>query len=293
MLCSMTGYGAASSESGFTSYRIEIRSVNHRHLLVKTRLTAEYAHLEGDVERIVRKHLVRGAVSVYLNVTHTSGAEALALDPDAAARYQRQWKRLSSRLGLEDGIPPSTLLALPGVLVSSESRRVDPEKEQRLLLKLLGKALKRLVEMRRAEGEALMADLRKHARASERIVARIEKRMPTVVRNHQANLRKRVADLLDGRQAVDPTELAREIALIADRLDVSEEISRLKSHLVQLEKILAKGGAIGRKLDFLVQEIFREVNTTGSKCSDAKVSHWVVEAKTHVERLREQVQNAE
>ena len=293
MLCSMTGYGAASSESGFTSYRIEIRSVNHRHLLVKTRLTAEFAHFEGDVERIVRKHLVRGAVSVYLNVTHAPGADALALDPDAAARYQQQWKRLSSRLGLEDGIPPATLLSLPGVLVSSESRGADPEKEQRLLLKLLGQALKRLAEMRQAEGNALMVDLRKHARASGRIVARIETRMPTVVRTHQANLRKRVAELLDGCQAVDPSELAREIALIADRLDVSEEISRLKSHLAQLETILDKGGAIGRKLDFLVQEIFRETNTIGSKCSDAKVAHWVVEAKTHVERLREQVQNVE
>jgi uncharacterized protein (TIGR00255 family) len=147
--------------------------------------------------------------------------------------------------------------------------------------------------MREAEGRSLEEDLRKNGTAIERIVARIERRMPQVVREHQRTLRRRVTDLLENRQGLSQTDLAREIALLADRLDVSEEIARLKSHLTQLVEFLDRGGAIGRKLDFLVQEIFREVNTIGSKCSDAKVAHWVVDAKTHAERLREQAQNVE
>ena len=117
--------------------------------------------------------------------------------------------------------------------------------------------------------------------------------MPSVVKTHQKTLQKRVNELLDGRQSIATTDIAREVAMLADRLDVSEELSRLKSHLTQLDVLIAKGGRLGRKLDFLVQEVFREINTIGAKCSDAKVAHWVVDAKTHAERLREQVQNVE
>ena len=293
MLSSMTGFGAAQAESKHGSYRVEVRTVNHRHLLVKSRLPGEFAHLEGDVERGVRRRLVRGAVTVLVNATRHAGAEAVALDAEVAARYQQQWKRLASSLGLEPTLSPATLLGLPGVVAAREGGAVDQEAEDRQVLKLLDQALEPLVRMRKVEGAALESDLRKHAAACGKIVVRIEKRMPTVVRGHQANLRRRVDELLEGRGRLEPHDLAREVALLADRLDGAEEISRLKSHLDQLETILAKGGAVGRKLDFLMQEIFREVNTTGSKCSDVKVSHWTVEAKTHVERLREQVQNVE
>lgn len=293
MLCSMTGFGAASHDSGRHAYRVEVRSVNHRHLLVKSRLTGDFAHLEGDVERLVRKRLNRGAVSVYLSVTRTPGTGNAHLDPDAAARYRRQWKQFATKLGIEDALPLDTLLSLPGVVSVAESTEEDPDRQKRRILKLLGEALDHLVAMRRTEGDALEKDLRKHAATCERVVAKIEKRMPQVVRSHQSNLKKRVDELLPKHAGIDPGDLAREIALLADRLDVSEEISRLGSHLDQLASILEKGGATGRKLDFLMQEIFRETNTIGSKCSDAKVSHWVVDAKTHVERLREQVQNVE
>jgi len=148
--------------------------------------------------------------------------------------------------------------------------------------------------MREAEGEALRADLVKHARALARLTARIEKRMPTVVRAHQQSLKQRIELLLDGRVDVQGPELARELAVIADKGDVSEEVARIASHLEQLDGLLdGAQRAVGRRLDFLVQELFREVNTIGSKCGDAQVAHWVVEAKTVVERLREQVQNVE
>jgi uncharacterized protein (TIGR00255 family) len=154
-------------------------------------------------------------------------------------------------------------------------------------------ALARMLEMRTAEGMALAADLRRNAAELEKLAARIQKRMPSIVRGHRTALAKRVQALLGGKVPVTGADLAREVALQADKLDVAEELARLASHLQQLERFVERGGRIGRQLDFLVQEIFREVNTIGAKCSDATVAHWVVEAKTRVERLREQVQNVE
>ncbi|MEW6073350.1 MAG: YicC/YloC family endoribonuclease [Planctomycetota bacterium] len=293
MLRSMTGFGSALEESARGSWRVEVRSVNHRHLNVKAHLPAELVHLETDLERLVRRRLVRGAVTVFVTVLDAPAAETVSLDPRAAAHYRDEWGRLAADLGIGAELSASALLDLPGVIVHRAAPGRDAGAEDHRILRLAGEALERLAAMRATEGEALAADLRRHAAACGRIAAQIEKRMPAVVRRHRSSLRRRVAELLAGGAGLDPAELAREVALLADRLDVSEELSRLKSHLDQLDRILERGGAVGRKLDFLVQEILREVNTIGSKCSDAKVAHWVVDAKTHVERLREQVQNVE
>ena len=289
----MTGFGSASSEDGGGwALRVEVRSVNHRHLLVKARLPADFAHLEADVERLVRKELERGAVTVHLHATRLAAAAPATIDEALALRYRRELERIAAATGLEGVTRLETLIALPGVV-----RVADPEGgaegQGRRVLALLAQALEGLRGMRRAEGEALAADLAKHAVAIEKLVARIGKRMPGVVRDHQAALRRRVAELLQDGPALAVTDLAREIALLADRLDVSEELARLGSHLAQLESLLERGGTAGRKLDFLVQEVFREINTIGAKCNDARVAHWVVDAKAHAERLREQVQNVE
>jgi uncharacterized protein (TIGR00255 family) len=167
------------------------------------------------------------------------------------------------------------------------------QRGRRALLRAVDGALTALIEMRDHEGRALAADLTKHATAIARVVARIEKRMPQVVRAHQKALRQRVDELLDGRSTVQPADLAREVALIADRMDVSEELSRLHSHMDQLARLVEKKGPVGRSLEFLVQEFLREANTIGSKCNDARMAHDVVELKTLIERLREQVQNVE
>ena len=293
MLRSMTGFGAASRDDGPHALRVEVRSVNHRHLLVKTRLTSEFAFLEGEVEALVKKRLERGSISVHLASERGRDGVEAKLAPEVALRYRNQIRRLAKELDLAPEVSMDTLLALPGVVVAGESSAADSKGLPKFLLAAIDEALGRLIEMRETEGAAIESDLRKHAAATAKLVARIEKRMPTVVRTHQKHLERRVSELLDKGSAVSAADLAREVALLADRLDVSEEIARLKSHLAQLDAFLEKGGRIGRKLDFLVQEIFREINTIGSKCSDSKVAHWVVEAKTHAERLREQVQNVE
>jgi uncharacterized protein (TIGR00255 family) len=290
MLRSMTGFGAAAGEAAGRALRIEVRAVNHRHLQVKMRLAPEVAGLEGEIDALVRKRLHRGMVNLTVQVERESRGIEQSIDVEAAERYRGILADLSLRFGGGGAIPVETVLALPGVISAPAEAEIDDPKP---VLKLVGAALDELEAMRADEGAAIEADLRRNAAAIAKLVARVEKRMPGVVRAHHELLTKRVAELVGDAAAVDPKDLAREIALLADKLDVSEEIERLKCHLDQLEKFVTKGGDAGRKLDFLVQEIFREANTIGSKCSDAQVAHVVVDVKTHIERLREQVQNVE
>jgi len=292
MLRSMTGFGAAASEAQGAALRVEVRSVNHRHLALKTRLPEPFSALEPEIETRVRARCERGSVSVSLLSEQTGAAAAARLDHALARRYRQELAELAAELALDPAVSLDTLVGLPGVVVAPQPD-ADGEELRTAALALVDEALERMLAMREAEGRALAADLRKHARGLAQIATRIEKRMPRVVSAHRAALAKRLAALLGGKTPVAREDLAREVALLADRLDVSEELARLASHLEQLESSLAKGGRIGRQLDFLVQEIFREVNTIGSKCSDATVAHWVVDAKTNVERLREQVQNVE
>jgi uncharacterized protein (TIGR00255 family) len=289
---SMTGFGSSAVEEQGVALRAEVRAVNHRHLQLKLRLPPEFTHVEPDVEELVRAQLERGAVSVNVFLSATGAAMDVEVDAAAAARYHRELVKLAKELGMSPEVSLDTLCALPGV-VGSRVGAKELAREARLLLKVVGAALDDLGAMREREGRALAKDLAKHAASIARVVKQVEKRMPAVVREHQRALEKRVEELLGGRFQLQPADLAREVALLADKLDVSEELARLKSHLAQLEQLLARQGPVGRQLDFLVQELLREANTIGSKCSDAAVAHAVVEAKTHIERLREQVQNVE
>ena len=272
--------------------QVEARSVNHRHLQLKVRLPSELGALESRVDALVRKQLERGSVTVNVTIAYAGGDE-VAIDSAAAKRYVTQLRALSEELDLEGGIQLSSLLALPGVVAAKSNRRRTSH-QFKVVLTAVVAALEGLLEMRGREGEALEKDLLRHLAVLRKLTAKIEKRVPSVVRASQTNLTKRVAALVDGLGTVREADLAREIALLADRGDVAEELARLTSHLDQLEeRVTKKGAGVGRQLDFLVQELQREFNTIGSKCGDTKLSHWVVEGKTSVERLREQVQNVE
>ncbi len=289
----MTGFGSASGEHGGYALRVEIRSVNHRHLQVKARLPAEFAFVEGDLERVVRQRLERGSLTVHLYAARVASTTPALLDVELVRRYKEQLDRIAAATGLEGVVRLEALIALPGVVRVVEAEGGGAEGAGKGVLQLVSTALDRLLEMRRSEGRVLALDLQSQSDAIEKLVGRIAKRMPAVTRGHQRTLHRRVKELVARREGMAEAELAREIALLADRLDVSEELARLGSHLSQLDALLAKGGIVGRKLEFLIQELFREINTIGSKCNDAQVAHWVVDAKTHAERLREQVQNVE
>jgi uncharacterized protein (TIGR00255 family) len=288
---SMTGFGAATVEAGGLVVGVEARSVNHRFLQVKVRVPSDLAELESEVEARVKEHLERGAVNVSVTVAPSGGAAAVRVDTELVGRYQAELARLARTVGASGELSLAQWAALPGVFASGAPALVV-EDARRPVSRAVEAALGALVAMREAEGRALARDLAKNASALEKLVARIAKRAPTAVKRLQSELHRRVAELA-GRTAIEPAELAREVALLADRADVAEELARLASHLEQVRGLLAASDGVGRKLDFLVQELFREVNTIGSKCADAQIAHWVVEAKTSVERLREQVQNVE
>jgi len=298
MLRSMTGFGAASGASLGWALRVEIRSVNHRHLQIKTRLPGKWMALENAVEVRLRRHLHRGSVTVTVLAQGDPNAAVGEVRIDVARAYMQQIDELASSLGIDGKPSLDALLALPGVVGTAAGAEEGPHdglgnREETLLKGLVDEAVKRLLEMRDAEGAALDGDLRRNMARLTEFSAKIERRMPTVVRGHQRDLKKRVAALMAPADRLEPGDLAREVALLADRFDVAEELVRLASHLAQIEKVLGTSGAVGRKLEFVVQEVLREVNTIGSKCNDARVTGWVVDMKACVERVREQVQNVE
>jgi uncharacterized protein (TIGR00255 family) len=288
----MTGFGLGEVEASGLVVRVEIRSVNHRFLQTRFRLPSEFADLEPKVDQLVKKKLSRGAVTLTVIVTRAASPSSVIVDEEVAARYKRLLSKASKNLKLENDLALSNLIALPGVISTQPDAKAH-QRESKVLLGAVGQAIEKLVVMREAEGSSMQADIMRQVKVITRIRTLVEKRLPKVVKAHFDNMRKRAEDLLGGDSGLEGRDLARELALLAERSDVSEETSRLDSHLDQLHAILGKGGEVGRKLDFLVQELYREANTIGSKAGDAEVAHAVVELKTHIERIREQVQNIE
>ena len=287
MIRSMTGFGMAEVSQGTFTVRVELRSVNHRFLQTKIRVPAEHGELESKVEALLKKGLIRGAVTVSVRVERALGVKDVSVNAAVARRYQEQFRSLGDGVDLTKG----ELAQLPGV-VGLSAEEGSQKKESAAILKAVRAALRELVRAREEEGLSLERDLKKNLAVVEKQRVRIEKRMPGVVKTRQVDLRRRVSLLMEERGPIEG-DLAREISILADKLDVSEEVVRLESHVERMAAQLAKGGELGRQLDFLVQEMFREGNTIGSKCNDAKVAHMVVDMKTHIERMREQVQNIE
>lgn len=288
----MTGFGLGEAEAGGLVVRTELRSVNHRFLQARFRLPSEFADLEPRVDALLKKALSRGSVTLTANTTRSAAPSAIVVDEDVASRYVKLLRKTGKGLKLEDDLKLSSLLALPGV-VGARSDDRGHQREAKVVLKSVEAAIANLLEMRQVEGASLEADMRKHAKLIAKLCTKIEKRMPKVVAAHHEAMRVRADKLLGDAGNIEAGDLARELAVLSEKTDVSEELSRLESHLTQLDTVLTKGGEVGRKLDFLVQELYREANTIGSKASDAQVAHAVIELKTYIERVREQVQNVE
>jgi uncharacterized protein (TIGR00255 family) len=305
MLRSMTGFGSATLERDGLSLSCEVRSVNHRHLTVRVKGPSELAGHEIAMEKRVRSRMERGSVTVFLRLERGGALAAATVHHGLVRHYAEEFDALAEELGRTGPNERASLdriLSMPGV-IGTESATGWKDLAKDLADECLAAALDDLVVMREREGVAMAQDLRNNANELEARLVQVEGRMPEVVREHGEMLQKRVNDLIEGsghkEAKVEAGDLAREVAMIADRLDVSEETTRLRSHLDQLAHLLDSAvadddaGAIGRKLDFLIQEFLREVNTIGSKCNNAEVSHLVVDMKNFTERLREQVQNVE
>jgi uncharacterized protein (TIGR00255 family) len=291
MIRSMTGFGSGRRASAGEEIAIELRSVNHKFCEVKVRLPRELAALEPLVVRQVKDRLARGGVEVSLRRTGPGGSMAPRVDAALAEAYARAYAEVQARLGLQDPIRLHDIVSAEGVIRLDE-RDADLEAARGATELALAAALDALLEMRAREGQALASDLEARLSTVAELVTRVEGLAPLAVEHHRNRLAERVKELTQGL-ALDPSRLAQEVALLADRSDVAEEITRLRSHLVQARQLLAGQEPAGRKLDFLVQEMHREVNTIGSKSQHAELSGLVVALKAEVERMREQVQNVE
>jgi uncharacterized protein (TIGR00255 family) len=291
MIRSMTGFGAGRAARGGEEIDVEVRSVNHKFCEVKVRLPREIAALEVEIARAVKERLARGGVEVSVRRTSARGAAAPRVDHALAAEYAQAFEDLRQRLGMADAVSLSEILEADGV-VTLEERSADLESARAAVGQALAQALDRLAAMREREGEALARDVAGRLDLAETQVARIERLAPQSVEQHRARLQERIQDLTRGL-GVDPARLAQEVALFADRTDVAEEITRLRSHVAQARALMAGSEPAGRKMDFLVQEMHREVNTIGSKSQSAEIAPMVVALKAEIERMREQVQNVE
>ena len=296
MIRSMTGFGRGAFEVDGSAFDVEVRSVNHRYLDVRVRLPRPLAAFEADVRARVQARFDRGKLEVLVQ-TPAGGAlgQDLEIDFHAVRRYLDAAEALRARHGLEGDLEVDELLALPGVARFVE-HELPGEELRQALLAAVDAAAEQADAMRRAEGAALEREIAGRLDGIQALAARLETRAGAVQEQARERLRKR-AEMLAAETGVhDEARLLQEIVIAADRLDVTEEIVRLRSHVDQFRSVLAgaaPGRPVGRQLDFLLQELSREANTLGAKGSDAPLAHAVVELKTEIERVREQVQNVE
>jgi uncharacterized protein (TIGR00255 family) len=289
---SMTGFGAGRSTVGAEEISVELRSVNHKFCEVKARLPRELQSFESGLVKAVKDRLARGAVDLVARRERVSQSPGIPMVDVALAReYQRAFDQLSRALGASEPASLALIAQQPGVL-RLEDRAAVPEDAQRALEAALTQALDALVIMREREGQSIAADLKSRVDRVEHILEELAGLAPRAVEEYQARLSERIAELTRG-VAVDPQRLVQEVAIVAERTDVAEEITRLRSHLAQMRALLSGPEPSGRRMDFIVQEMHREINTTGSKSQHPEISTRVVALKAEIERIREQVQNVE
>lgn len=288
---SMTGYGRCQIERDGRTMTVEVKSVNHRFLDISFRLARHLMFLDDAVRKGVSARLARGHVDVFVNYeNHREDAREVRVDTALAAAYQRAMGELSATLGIESSISLQDFARMPDVLTIQESAE-DQEAVRALFEEALSGALDALIAMRAQEGESMKADILDKITRIEAIREAVAVRAPLVVEEYRVKLKERIAAMTEGE--IDEARLLTEIAIFADRAAVDEELVRLLSHTAQIRKTAELAEPVGRKLDFLVQELNREVNTIGSKAMDAEIAQHVVQAKGEIEKLREQVQNIE
>ena len=290
----MTGFGEARSQAEGLAVAVEVRTINGRHFKLSYRSSDGYAGLEPEIEAAAREVIRRGTVQLSLRVDRAASADDYRINTSVLENYRRQLQQYTGRQEWSDTDDLHMLLSLPGAVEERAGAGHDPHQDWVVIGPVVREALAAIAKMRAEEGVALAADLAHNGRQILELLEAVAKRAPEVVQSYQGRLSQRVQQSLSELNVtVEPADLLREVALFADRSDISEEIVRLRSHLQQYEAALMLPESSGRKLEFIAQEMGREVNTIGSKANDAEISRLVVEMKTALERIREQIQNVE
>ncbi len=293
MMRSMTGFGEAHAESNQNEFRVEIRAVNNRYLKCSIRLPEELAQFENEIERLIRQQLVRGSVNYRLSLRDMSPDAAAEINVAVLSRYCEQ---LASMVAKHDfvRVDAANLALLPGVMQPREMSDDQRQAAWRVVEQLTKTALHALREMRAVEGAALAADLEANLNLMSAAIDHVRDRAPLVVDEYRSRLHERIKRLLtESSVELAQDDLVREVAVYADRSDISEEIQRLRGHITQFRDAMRGQDAAGRKLDFIAQEMLREANTIGSKSGDAEITRRIVDIKSAIDRVKEQVQNVE
>ena len=292
MIKSMTGFGRYEVQEGDRKICVELKSVNHRYLDVNLKMPKKLNFFEAAIRSELKNYIERGKVDVFITYEDYSESNvSVKYNKDIASDYFKYLKQMAEDFGLDDDVRVSTLSRYPEVF-SMEEQTVDEDALWALLLKAIKGASESFVKTRITEGENLRKDLLNKLDTMLKHVEFIEERSPQIVSEYRQKLRDKVAELIDDSK-IDESRLMMEVTIFADKVCVDEELVRLRSHIDTMKDNLIEGGSIGRKLDFMAQEMNREANTTLSKCNDLSVSQCAIELKTEIEKVREQIQNIE
>jgi uncharacterized protein (TIGR00255 family) len=294
MLPSMTGFGQASRS--FAGYKvfIDVKSVNHRYCEVAIRMPKEWACYEDSLKKMVQQSIKRGRVDMFMSVEReSSSSKTISVDWALVEGYREAADQMKARFGLTEALSLIDLLRLPDLVHFKEERQAPSDEVEQELCVCLQEALSGLMLMRQREGDFLLQDITERLEELVRLHAQLQTFAPMVVKEYAIKLSGRIKELLQGQGSIDENRLAAEIALFADRSNVDEELTRLQSHFGQFKQLLGSLEPVGRKLDFLIQEMNREVNTIGSKANHSELSTRVIDMKAELEKMREQIQNIE
>lgn len=292
MLKSMTGYGRREVVTDGKKILVEIKSVNHRYADYNIKIQRHLGYMEDKIRKHVSESITRGKVDIYLNVENYETADKqITLNKPMAENYINVLKQLRDEFGLRDDISVTSVARNPDIFLTE---RIEEDEEQlwNTVKTVLDEALSDFVSMREREGERIERDLCERIEYMRTLVTGIDERSPQTVKEYSDRLYEKIKDVLDGRE-IDEARILTEVAIYADKVAVNEETVRLESHFSEFDNIINCGEPAGRKLDFLIQEINREVNTIGSKASDIEIAKTVVTLKGEIEKLREQIQNIE
>jgi uncharacterized protein (TIGR00255 family) len=294
MINSMTGYGQAQGEVNGVSYLVEIKTVNHRYFKAIIRLPEPVSFIEEDIDKLLRNDMSRGTINYVLRLKNSSVNALFDIDETALKTIAEKLNRAGSAAGINGAIDIGNLLSLPGIIQPALPDKQASEQIREKVLEVSLEAINKVKQMRAAEGGFLEADLKKHCSAIGKDLGQISARGDVVLQEYAAKLKQRVDVLLaEVKLKLDEETLAREVAIFAERSDISEEVSRLDSHLQQFSQACQANELAGRRLDFISQEMLREANTIASKASDTNIIRCVVDMKCRIDRIKEQVQNIE
>lgn len=292
MIKSMTGFGRSEVEDGARKFTVEIKSVNHRYLDITLKMPKKLNFFEASIRNLLKEYIQRGKVDIYITYEDLSEKTAtVKYNPEVAKEYLDYLKQMEEQFGLENDIRVSTLSRYPEVF-TMEDAEIDEEEIWKGLEKAVREAASNFVDTRIAEGENLRKDLMEKLDGMLEHVDFITERSPIIIEEYKKKLREKVVSLLEDTK-VDESRLLMEVTIYADKVCVDEELVRLRSHIEATKKTLMDGGSVGRKLDFIAQEMNREANTTLSKTTDLEISNHAIELKTDIEKVREQIQNLE